>query len=375
MRDAILLNAATTTVLQRQDGYARAKGHPASQLTPVLLALVEQRGASPEHLLTAFVSGYEVGARVGVALGGVPPWLHDNGNWATVGTAAGAAHLLSDGDATVIAAAIEGAASLALSFDRFTTAAGASLHHLYPAMATTHALAIAEGACAGLTPLHGSLERFYGPRLGTAFDSTKLTEGIGDAGWSVHEVLNGYLKLHPSCAHLHGVNDAMDLLIAEHDITEDNVTAVDVATFGEAMEIDSPAPCNDLAARFSAKATVAAAIKFGELNDDALLDLGALEPVMEKVSVRHDPSLDTHTPEGRPGVVSVTLKDGTTVSQNVIHPRGTPEVRATEQERLDKALSLLVRHYGNKGAEAVIDAIMALETGGPVSDVTEALRS
>ncbi len=301
-------------------------------------------------------------------------WLHDNGNWATIGTAAGAAHLLSNGDATVIEAAIEGAASLALSFDRFTTAASASLHHLYPAMATTHALAVAEGAAAGLTPLLGSLKRFYGPKLGAAFDSTKLNEDLNDSGWTAFEVLNGYLKLHPSCAHLHGVNDAMDLLIAEHGLKEETVEKIDVATFGEAMEIDSPAPCNDLAARFSAKATVAAAIKFGQLDDDALLDLTALAPLMEKISVAHDPSLDAHTPEGRPGVVTVTLTDGKTVSQDVIHPRGTPEVRATEQERLDKAHSLLSRHYGDKGPDAVIDAIMAFASGGPVSDLTHALR-
>src|SRR5690242_1408171 len=37
LRDALTLNATATTVLQRQDGYSHAKGHPASQLVPVLL--------------------------------------------------------------------------------------------------------------------------------------------------------------------------------------------------------------------------------------------------------------------------------------------------------------------------------------------------
>ena len=373
-RDAILLNAATTTVLQRQDGYAHAKGHPASQLIPVLLALAERDQVTPDAMLTALVAGYEVGARVGIALGGVPPWLHDNGNWATMGTAAGAAHILSVGDTGVIEAAIDGAASLALSFDRFTTAAGASLHHLYPAMATTHALAVAEGAAAGLSHLPGSLERFYGPRLGTAFDASQLTSGIDDGQWSRHEILNGYFKLHPSCSHLHGVNDAVDHLIAEHAITEDMVERVDVATFGEAMEIDSPAPCNDLAARFSAKATVAAAIRYGELNDEALLDLEALAPLMDKITARHDPDLDKHTPEGRPGVVTITLQNGRTVRQDVIHPRGTPEVNATEDERLGKALSLLGRHYGERGAANIVSEVMALGEAGSFSGLTAALR-
>ncbi len=374
-REAILLNAATTTVLQRQDGYARAKGHPASQLTPVLLALAERDGAPAEDMLSAFVAGYEVGARVGIALGGVPPWLHDNGNWATIGTAAAAAHLLTHGDVDAIGRAIDGAASLALSFDRFTTAAGATVHHLYPAMATTHALAVAEGAAAGLTPLTGSLERFYGPHMGAAFDAGLLRDGIADGRFAQHEILNGYFKLHPSCAHLHGVNDAVEHLVRTHGITAADVAHVDVAVFGEAMEIDSEAPCNDLAARFSAKATVAAALKYGTLEDAALLNLDGLQPVMDKITVRHDPALDQHTPEGRPGVVAITLTSGEIVEHTVIHPRGTPAVNATEDERVGKARALLTPHYGESGATGVIDAVMAFGDGGSLADLTAALRS
>jgi 2-methylcitrate dehydratase PrpD len=375
MREALLLNAATTTVLQRQDGYANAKGHPASQLVPVVLALAERNGSPASQMLAAMVAGYEVSTRVGIALGGVPPWLHDNGNWATIGTAVAAAHLLSGGDTSVMAAAIDGAASLALSFDRFTTAAGATMHHLYPATATTHALAIAEGAAAGLTALPGSLERFYGPRLGAQFDATLLSEGIRNGVWARFEILNGYFKLHPSCAHLHGVNDAVEALLHEHEIKEADVAHVDVATFGEAMEIDTDTPCNDLAARFSAKATVAAAIHHGRLDDPGLLDLDVLAPLMGKITARHDPELDQHTPAGRPGVVTIQLTDGRTVQKQVIYPRGTAQVLATQQERRDKAITLLSRHYGETTAEQIHQAVMALGPGGSVGTLTTALRA
>jgi len=375
VREAVLLNSACTTVLQRQDGYAHAKGHPASQLVPVLLAIAESNMATPERMLSALVSGYEVGTRVGIALGGVPPWLHDNGNWATIGTAAGAAHLLSQGDPTVIAAAIDGAASLALSFDRFTTTAGATMHHLYPAMATTQALACAEAATAGLTPLPGSLERFYGPHLGSEFDPQKLRMGLSESGWSQYEILNGYFKLHPSCAHLHGVNDAVDDLIKSYDLNEDDIERVDISTFKEAIEIDSAAPSNDLAARFSAKATVAAAIRDGQLTDSALLDLDALAPLMARINVSHDPQLDKYAPEGRPGIVSVTLRDGRHVESTVIHPRGTPKINATEEERRGKAADLLSQHYDKCGVIGIENSIMALHWNSSIEEVTAALRS
>jgi 2-methylcitrate dehydratase PrpD len=374
-RDAVLLNAATITVLQRQDGYAHAKGHPAAQLVPLVLALAEREpGATADAMLSAFVAGYEVAARVGAALGGVPSHLHDIGNWVTVGCAAAAAHVLSEGDASTVAAAIDGAASMALAFDRYTTAGGATMHHLYPALATTQALAIAEGAAAGLTELPGSLERFYAPTFGTHPDAARLVDGIGGATWSRFEILNGYFKLHPSCAHLHGVNDAVDLLLAEEHISEKDIVSVDVSTFGEAMEIDTSTPHNDLAARFSAKATVAAAIRHGCLDDDGLLDLEALEPLMERISVRHDPDLDRHLPAGRPGVVTMRLANGREVTRSVVFPRGTAQVLATRDERRAKVLALLARAYGHDGASAVHDAVMALGAGGDLARLTGSLR-
>jgi 2-methylcitrate dehydratase PrpD len=249
------------------------------------------------------------------------------------------------------------------------------MHHLYPATATTHAVTIAEAAAAGLTALPGSLERFYGPHLGAQFDAGSLCAGIENGVWTRFEILNGYFKLHPSCAHLHGVNDAVDALLHEHDITEADVAHVDVATFGEAMEIDTDTPSNDLAARFSAKATVAAAIRNGQLDDVGLLDLDDLAPLMAKITARHDPALDCHTPAGRPGVVTMQLSDGRSLSKEVIYPRGTAQVLATRQERRDKALTLLARLYGDGAAEHVYKAVMALGDGGSLTQLTESLRA
>ena len=374
-RDAIVLNAATTTVLQRQDGFAHAKGHPASQLVPVVLALAEREAeAAADDMLSAFLAGYEVATRIGVALAGVPPHLHDIGNWVTIGNAAAAAHLLSRSNADVITAATDGAASLALAFDRYTTVGGATMHHLYPAMAATQALAVAEAAVAGLTSLPGSLERFYGPNFGRDFDAASLSDGIENGRWSPFWILDGYFKMHPSCAHLHGVNDAVDALLAEDGVCEDTIASVDVATFDEAIAIDTATPGNDLAARFSAKATVAAAIRHGRLDDGGLLDLKALEPLMDRVSVRHDRDLDRHAPAGRPGIVTMHLTDGRALTKTVIFPHGTPETLATRDERRAKALELLARRYGHEGALNVYEAVMSLGPEDSLSRLSDALR-
>ncbi|MEW2507579.1 MULTISPECIES: MmgE/PrpD family protein [unclassified Amycolatopsis] len=375
VQDAVLLNGATISVLQRQDGYSRMKGHPAIQVAAVLLGLGEERQVGAREFLNAFVGGYELAARIGLGIGGVPGHLHDIGNWVTVGAAGAATSLVSGADDRAVAAGIDGAASLGLHFDRWTTTSGATLHHLYPATACTTALNVARGAAAGLTARPGALSSFYGPFLAEDFHAEAMLDGVADGTWASYEIVNGYFKLHPSCAHLHGVNDAVSALLAEERFGEDDVRRVDVRIFDEGMAIDCAEPKNDLDARFSARATVAAAIRFGALDDEGLLDLGTLRPLMDRISVSHDPELDVHKPTGRAGTVRVELGNGRVVSRTVIHPRGTPEVPVTDEERLAKATSLLSRVYGAAGAERVREEIYALPRTKSLHALTESLRT
>jgi 2-methylcitrate dehydratase PrpD len=375
VHDAVLLNAAAITVLQRQDGYSRMKGHPAIQLVAVLLGVGEEREVRPKDFLNAFVGGYELSARIGFGIGGVPFHLHDIGNWVTIGAAGAATALTSGAHPEAVATAIEGAASLGLHFDRWTTTSGATLHHLYPAMACTTALNVARGVRAGLSARPGALSSFYGPFLGESFDSGAMLEGVVDGAWASHETLNGYFKLYPSCAHLHGVNEAVAGLLEEEQFGEEDVRRIDVRLFDEGMAIDCAAPENDLDARFSARATVAAAIRFGALDDDGLLELDALQPLMELISVSHDPGLDVHKPSGRAGTVSIELKSGRQLSRTVVHPRGTPHVPVTDEERVSKATSLLSRVYGTSGAERVVEAVYALPGAGSLDGLTASLRA
>lgn len=375
VHDAVLLNAATIPVLQRQDGYSRMKGHPAIQLVAVLLGVGEETKAQPRDFLNAFVGGYELAARIGLGIGGVPFHLHDIGNWVTIGAAGAATVLTSGADPAAVATAIEGAASLGLHFDRWTTTSGATLHHLYPAMACTTALNVARGVRSGLSARPGALSSFYGPFLGESFDSGAMLDGVVDGTWASHEILNGYFKLHPSCAHLHGVNDAVAALLEQEQFGEADVRRVDVRLFDEGMAIDCAVPKNDLDARFSARATVAAAIRFRALDDDGLLELDALRPLMDLISVSHDPGLDVHKPSGRAGTVTIELKGGQVFSRTVVHPRGTPHVPVTDEERVSKALSLLSRVHGTSGAERVVEEVYALPRAGSLDGLTESLRA
>jgi 2-methylcitrate dehydratase PrpD len=375
---AALLNGAATTVHQLQDGHRMARGHPASHVVPAAFAVAEDTDASAEQFLVAVIAGYEVAARIGMALGGVQEALHDAGTWGTIGAAVASAYLLAGPDPARLAEAIEGAAAVALFPYRETAAKGATIHHLYIGLGCSTGVTVAQAVAAGLGALAGTLADFFGPRAGADFDPARLVAGIDAGGWAEFEMLNNYFKIHPTCAHMHCVNDLLQDLARAPELARSAVDRVDVWLYGHAMEYSNAAPQNDLAARFSIPAAVAVALARGGLAMDGLgerdLRDEAVASLAERVYLHHDPELDRHYPAGRPGRVRLCLADGTVLERAALYPRGDVANPIGRDERRDKARRLLGKRFGTPGADTVIGAVEALASGGPLSAVSAGLR-
>lgn len=379
LHEAVQINGGATTVLQLQDGHRMARGHPASHIVPVLLALAEESESSSHAVYAAFVAGYEVGSRIGIAMDGLHPALHDTGTWSTIAAAVAATHLLSGGDEAALQYSIETAAALAPMPYRDLPVKGATAHHLYIGLGASTALTVAQGVAAGLTPLAGTLESFFGPRAGAHFDAAKLTDGLNGADeWATFECLNAYIKVHPTCAHLHGANDAVTTLIKRHELTATAVKHVEIFTYGAALEFDNPQPANALAARFSMEATTAIALSHGALNEQTLTDKNLhsddVQEVMTRISVRHDPALDAFYPAGRPARVTVTLENGDSLTELVVEPLGDSTNPLDKKARRDKAVRLLSYRFAPHDADRVAQAVEHYTAGESVTGLTQALR-
>jgi 2-methylcitrate dehydratase PrpD len=380
VNSAIQINGGATTVLQYQDGHRMARGHPVSHIAPTLLALAEETDAAADQIFAALVAGYEVGARIGLAMGGLNPALHDTGTWSCIGTAVSAAHLLSGGDERVIANAIESAAAIALMPYRDLPVEGATAHHLYIGLGATTGLLAARGSLAGLKPLAGTLERFFLPRAGEQFHSELLTQGIDEAGqWSDFESNAAYFKMHPTCAHLHGANDAILSLIKSEGIVVDDIDRIEIASYRSGLTFDNPKPENDLAARFSLAASTSIALCFGVLDETTLTDMNLQHPqvqaLMKRIIVVHDPALDAGYPEGRPARITIYRKDGSRLSETVLHPLGDHTNPAPRELLKEKAERLLAKRFGRDQGERVVAAFEDYCVGHGIGKVSVALRS
>lgn len=376
--NAAFLNAAAVAADQLQDGHRLARGHPASHVVPAVLALAEERDLPGDEVLSATLAGYEVGTRIGQAMGGPRTGVHDIGTWGAVAVAAAVARLLRPADVATSERAIDLAAAAVQLSDAATIFAGRTGGHAFLGTSVQLGLSLGLAAVAGLEPLAGSLERHLAPVAARDWSVAALQ--VGDT-WDRYETLHGYLKVHPTCAHLHGVNDAVaDLLEAARvrgtPLDEKTVADIEVKTFAAAAAFDTVAD-SELAARFSVPTSVAVAIVAGRLDETTLTaDHVACPRVValaHRVRVVHDRGLDAAYPGGRPARLKVWLRDGTKMTAQAERPRGDDDRALPRDEVRAKASRLLTAAFGD--ASGVLRAVDTLPTGGSARCLGAALRS
>jgi 2-methylcitrate dehydratase PrpD len=253
---------------------------------------------------------------------------------------------------------------------------GASAQHLFLGLGAQAGVVAGSAAAAGLRSLPGTLERHFAVWSAAAFDPGRPAASASTVGeWAL---LDGYLKRHPTCAHLHGVNDAVEDLVARRRFEVREIVAVEVATYPAAAAFADPRPGNDLAARFSIPWTVAVGLVRGGLEGsgfepEALAD-GSLQDLAARVRVRADPELAAGYPAGRPAVVTIHLRDGTTTAARAERPRGDGPSALADPEVRSKPLRLLEPRLGAAAAEALVSAVDRLAVDG-LEPLTELLRA
>ncbi|SNT55081.1 2-methylcitrate dehydratase PrpD [Asanoa hainanensis] len=362
--DAQFRNGSAIAADQLQDGHRLARGHPASHVVPAVLAFAEDRDRSGAELLSAVLAGYEAGVRIGRAMGGTPSGVHDIGTWGQVGAAAGVARLLAPGDPAAMRRAVELAASAVLLSDAATIFAGRTGGHAFLGASVQLGASLGAAAVSGLEPEPGALDRHFAAVAARDWSGLAPDEG--------YAVLGGYLKAHPTCAHLHGVNDA----VADIGPLSD-VERVEVRTFAHAAAFDQVAD-TELAARFSVPTSVAVALLTGRLDETTLTTEIVRSPAVRelagRVDVRHDPELDAGYPAGRPARVRVVRADGSELTASADLPRGDDE-RAFDRDTLRAKARRLIGHRFPGHAGAVLAAVDGLATGGSARELGAALRT
>ena len=95
--DAALIHGLAGTTLEMDEGNQFAKGHPAMHVFPALISAAQSEllpsPVSGKDFITAFVIGYDVGARIGLS-SQLRSSMHPHGTWGVVGASSAIGSLL-----------------------------------------------------------------------------------------------------------------------------------------------------------------------------------------------------------------------------------------------------------------------------------------
>ena len=227
---AVLLNSTFIQGFELDDFHPFAPLHSASLVLPPLLAIAQASGrVDGPAFLKAAIAGFEVGPRVGLALGGVEMlsrgW-HSGAVFGTHAAAAAAGSLLElDAAGHEDALGLAGTQSAGLMAAQFE-AMCKRMHHGFSARAGLYAAWLASD---GYTGIKRVFEREYGGYLATfgeghSPDAAQVSSALGER-WETGRIV---VKPYAAMGGLHAPIDAMRRIRALQPFKPEEIAGIDV---------------------------------------------------------------------------------------------------------------------------------------------------
>jgi 2-methylcitrate dehydratase PrpD len=370
---AALINGTAGTFLEMDEGNRFSRGHPAIHVVPAALAICEERGLGAEVFLSAMVTGYEVGSRLGAA-SRLRASMHPHGTWGTLGAAAACARAAGF-DAQAMRETINIGASLTIATSKQTMLEGGLVRNVYAGLANRHGLLALQLAGSGFTGERDGPGSLFGKIVSEHFDTTEVLRELGQT-W---HVMQNYFKLHSCCRYNHGTLDAIDAMAARAALPDaGQIASIQVTSYNLAAELNDQTPRNTLAAKFSVPFAVATRLVHGSsamasFNWDAVRNPQVLA-LAQKVSVQEDPAMTRRLPQERPARVVITLKSGGTLSAEAGVNRGDDASPYTREELRGKFMDLTQRVWPKAHAQRVLEATLGLGATGDMAHWVALLR-
>ena len=343
-RDAAILNGLLCHGLDFDDTHLGAVVHPTASAFPTALAAAELAGANLDQIVTAYILGVEVAARLGKV---ASSQFHASGFHPTGVVGAFSSALVAGKLLDLTAEELRQAQGIALSFASGSLEFledGAWTKRIHPGWAAAAGLQAAALASTGFVGANAPYEgRFglYRSYLGDRFDACDLGEATRGLG-TIWELLETAIKPYPACHFTHGSIDAA--LALGEKINGETITRITARVPREVMPVvcepeeNKKRPANSYDAQFSIPFLVAAAIRRGQLSlaeieGDALKDQTILQLADIVVS---EPDPDSPYPKAYSGEVVVELANGETLSHREEINRGASGRPLSNGEIADK---------------------------------------
>lgn len=360
---AALLNGTAGTFLEMDEGNRFSRGHPAVHVLPALLALAQARPRiEARDFLSAMVTGYEVGSRLGAA-SQLRASMHPHGTWGTVGAAAACARLLGHGAASM-RETINVASSMTIASSKKTMLEGGLVRNVYAGLSNLNGLLAQQLAQCGFTGERDGPQSLLGSIVSERYDTQALLQDLGQ-DW---HLARNYFKLHACCRYNHGTLDALDALAEKEGLPPiGEIERIEVESYAYAAELADPAPANTLAAKFSVPFAVATRLVHGHsrlpaFTWEAVRNTEVLA-LARKVHLSEDPAMTRRLPLERPARVTLIDHQGRRWIGEAGVNRGDDAAPYTAQELTVKFMDLCGRIWPEAHAHKLLRTTHGLCSG------------
>ena len=371
-RTAALLNGIAGRAIELCEGLRLASGQPAIQILPGMLAVGEHARASGKELLAALAAGYDVAARLGMAF--TPrPLAHQNGQAMLLAAAAAGARMRGL-DAAGVSRAMRISAVLMMTPSYMNTGAGATALNIAGGMSGFAGALAPDLALAGIEAQENAIEEALGQMVGDGFNIDHLLDELGTR-W---EITRNYFRMYACCNPIHPALDVLKAALAELKPRAEEIERIEFATYRFASVMRGANPPNYFASKYSLPHAAAVMVVRGraqhsDIDDSALLD-PLITALRSRVSVAEDPAMSAVAPRLRPARVTVTLKDGRSVTRTCESHEGDFNQPYAEAVLRDKFRELAGHVLSARAVAQVEKAIDRCEEWASVSDFTALLR-
>jgi 2-methylcitrate dehydratase PrpD len=379
--DAALVNGTASHALDYDDFSSDMGGHQSVPLVAPLFALAEERGASGERLVLAYVIGIEAMIRLARAVNFVhydKGW-HPTATLGVFGAAAACAHLIGlDARRTATALALAASMASGLKANFGTMAKPFHVGHcgrngLLAALMAEQGFEARLGA---IEHPQGFLDVFNGPGL---HDAARIFAGWGDP-WEI-EAPGIALKQFPCCGSTHPAIAMMLRLAREERLAAGDVARIEILVHPRRLpHTDNPWPRTPLEAKFSIQYAVVRALLSGTPRLAHFEGEAALEPEVRRLlaltTAAPHPDMPADGPNHWGAEVVVTLRDGRRLSRRVAQLVGRGGDDPMSREELWAKFRDCAERGALPGANVapLFDRLLALEAAADVRDVTRLLE-
>ena len=331
---AALANGAAAHAVELDDTHNAGSIHLGVVMFSTALALAETLpDRPPETFFTAVTAGYEIAARVAMAVQPKEHYLlgfHPTSTCGVFGAAVTASKLLGlTADQMLSAVGIAG--SMAAGSLEFLSD-GAWTKRLHPGLAAQNGIQAAILAAEGFRGPSRILEGRDGFLAGYSRRPLPdlLTIHLGQS----FEILHTSVKPHACCRYMQGPIDAILALVQEHDIQPAQVRQVEIAVLeaGWPLVVEPQAqkydPRSVVEAQFSMPYGAAVAVIDRSAGLDqfcqARLQSADVRSFLDRVIMTKNPAVEKTFPAEWPAIVTIHLNDGRRLEDTIRHPKGDP---------------------------------------------------